>query len=899
MRSRPNPFFRLLHPDYHETFDAYVPQLSDFHDIVAARLPEGWKISRQGIWFHCSSSANVLPRQGWKIHLSATLATARQVLACAISVVFRRQDSNFKFALDFPTLQLINGKNWPRGGSGKFITVYPADDACFLALIEELHKSTKGQRGPYILSDQRYPESGVVFFRYGGVRSDEKLTVRGERVPHITSPDGEAVPDQRLPYPVLPNWVGPVLLAEEPRVDAADERGVKNGRFKIESVFSFSTAGGVYLAHDKETGKRVVVKEARPYVNGNAAGGDAIDLLRKEYRLLNVLSWAGIAPKPIDLFQDWEHWFLVEEHIEGIPLSLYSAEKNILLRTRAEHADYQQWYRGFRELVLSLIRIVDVLHAHDIVFGDLSPNNLLVLPGSSELKLIDFEGAYQENVDPAASLYTPGFTSPRRLKGMHGSFEDDCYSLAAVIFSTLYPVNGLFHFQPEAKKTMLDSIRRDAHLPPAVADALAALLSGNPEQLCDTSALAHALQENTDCANGANPIEPSEAECRAALDGIVIHMLETANYKRQDRLFPADARIFSTNPLSLAYGASGVAHTLHRVTGECPRPILDWILDHSITQQYYAPGLYIGSSGIAWCLLEMGQIDSARQIFRQTINHPLLLKACDLYYGLAGWGMTCLRFHMETGEEEYLEQAEIAGKHLLRFSTKDHRGRSWPSEDLPLGIGHGSSGVALFLLYLHLATGEEKFLDAGREALDFDLSYAVDTVDKGISWPCDASAPSTLYPYWRFGSAGIGCVVLRYYRVLQDPQYLSLLEKIFIDTDRKYAVFPGRLVGLAGLGEFLLDMHQFTDEPKYLESARTVSQGILNFQVRRTGIAFPGDMLARLCCDLGTGSAGIALFLNRLLNRQPSDFMLDALFNHARNPLLAQHSTRAAAVLTI
>jgi len=59
---------------------------------------------------------------------------------------------------------------------------------------------------------------------------------------------------------------------------------------------------------------------------------------------------------------------------------------------------------------------------------------------------------------------------------------------------------------------------------------------------------------------------------------------------------------------------------------------------------------------------------------------------------------------------------------------------------------------------------------------------------------------------------------------------------------------------------------------------RKVATGIMQFRLERHGIAFPGDFLARICCDLGTGSAGIALFLNRLLGRQSSDFMLDDLF---------------------
>jgi hypothetical protein len=54
----------------------------------------------------------------------------------------------------------------------------------------------------------------------------------------------------------------------------------------------------------------------------------------------------------------------------------------------------------------------------------------------------------------------------------------------------------------------------------------------------------------------------------------------------------------------------------------------------------------------------------------------------------------------------------------------------------------------------------------------------------------------------------------------------------------------------------------------------------MQFRVERQGIAFPGDMLSRLSCDYGSGSAGIVLFLNRLQGQRGSDFMLDCLFEN-------------------
>ena len=120
-------------------------------------------------------------------------------------------------------------------------------------------------------------------------------------------------------------------------------------------------------------------------------------------------------------------------------------------------------------------------------------------------------------------------------------------------------------------------------------------------------------------------------------------------------------------------------------------------------------------------------------------------------------------------------------------------------------------------------------------------------------------------------------VVLRYHKLLPNDSYRFILEKIFVDTDRKYAVFPGLFNGLTGLGDLLLGMYEFSRESRFLEAAARVAQGIMLFRVERRGIAFPGDSLSRLSCDYGTGSAGIALFLGELLLP-----LLDGL--HARGP---------------
>src|SRR5205085_925048 len=97
-------------------------------------------------------------------------------------------------------------------------------------------------------------------------------------------------------------------------------------------------------------------------------------------------------------------------------------------------------------------------------------------------------------------------------------------------------------------------------------------------------------------------------------------------------------------------------------------------------------------------------------------------------------------------------------------------------------------------------------------------------------------------------------------------------------ADRKYAIFPSQFFGLAGLGEFFIDMAQLNADPKYLVSAWKAAAGVVLFKLeRREGIAFPGEQLMRISCDYATGSAGVGLFLHRLLHGGPAPFMLDEL----------------------
>jgi hypothetical protein len=182
------------------------------------------------------------------------------------------------------------------------------------------------------------------------------------------------------------------------------------------------------------------------------------------------------------------------------------------------------------------------------------------------------------------------------------------------------------------------------------------------------------------------------------------------------------------------------------------------------------------------------------------------------------------------------------------------------------------------LLYLALATGNEEYVAFGRRSLNSIIKRSIRSLDGGLTWRARESEP-TVTPYWRWGSAGIGMMMLRYRKALGESTWDSALEGLLIDVDRKYTLFPGRSFGLAGIGEFFLDLaHLGWSHEIGRRGARKALSGIMLFQLKRSGgIAFPGESLSRISCDFNTGSAGIAHFLHRLHNGGPPAFMLDEL----------------------
>jgi len=906
MSSVPKTSYLLADDHFYEPLDRYQPVLEDYHDLVRAMVPEGWIMVRQGVWFHAVPTDKDMPPQGFKIHVSATYRSAPQVLEQIVPILIADRTA-FKFGLDRRILAIMTGKNWHRGSSGKFITIYPYSETHFVDLIERLHQATAGLEGPYILSDRRYKESRILYYRYGGLAPLKEMTAKGEARYTMKTPEGSIVEDERQPFFVLPPWVQDPFEPPPEADDDTEPGTLKNGRYLVTKALTFSNSGGVYLATDKQNGETVVIKEARPFVNITPSGDDAVALLEKEYRLLKKIEKAGIAPVPYDFFKDWEHSYLVEEYLGDVPsLRFYAggrgAEK-LILSTQPNRQQVEAFWAEYKKIFVEVAELVEKLHAHGIVFMDLSMNNILVVGEDDQLalKFIDFEGAFEPAIEAPTFIFTPGFIAASDLRSQTYDFSSDYYGFGALMMSYLIPITGMMGYDNQAHLRFLRAVCADFGLPVELVGLIEGLMTSEAGQRRKPTEVTALLADLEICSSPrfVTPVNLDE-QCEEVIRGILEHLEQVRTPERTDRLFPADPKMYTTNPLSLGYGAVGVAYTLQRISGTVPQPVLDWILQHEPSAASYPPGLFVGLAGVAWGLEEIGLRDRALEVLALAENHPELESSPDVFYGIAGTGLAQLRFHLATGAEHHLERAVAIGDGLLSLASEDENGNlSWPDtgEGTPIGFGHGASGISLFLLYLHLASNEERFLRAGQQALDFDLLLAEKNTEDALTWRIRDLPSSTMLPYFRYGSAGIGMAAVRYFWVTGEARYREALEGMYPDLDRKYAIFPGLFVGLAGIGELLIDLGrtQGFEERARLSLEKLIS-GLLLFRVDSPyGLTFPGYELFRLSSDVGTGAAGIALFLHRYLQPRHQDFLLDELIERRQGLQAASAAAKVAA----
>jgi tRNA A-37 threonylcarbamoyl transferase component Bud32 len=815
--------------------------------------PAGWGRVEQGVWIGLHPRGVRLPPQGWKIHVSACLEDAENVLDVVWNYCVTH-NITFKFLRSRGILLVTTSKYADRASSGKLLTLYPVGDAELERTLVELATALERYRGPYILSDLRWG-SGPLYVRYGAFLDQYCSSETGDLVPAITNPDGRLVPDLRRPVFQVPPWVEvPAFLAAQM---ASRESGrPENFPYQIEQPLHFSNGGGVYLARDMRSGQRVVLKEARPLAGLDDHGIDAVTRLERERTILEQLCDLDIVPRLLGQVMCWEHHFLIQEYVEGELLTSCIDSRHPLYQfdpTEDQTTKYTAWAL---DVLGRIEEALDALHQRGIVFSDLHPHNIIVRP-DGRIVFVDFEVASHIDENRRPGLGAPGFVAPASCSG----FDIDHYALSCLHIWMFLPLTTiLVQRDPTKAKTFVRVLTEQFDVPETLAVqvlrslSLATNSTANGERMRPRGAAQQPTTTPTVRLDAENP------DWTTLRKSMIEAIIASATLQRPDRLFPGDIGQFHYGGLNLAYGAAGVLYALH-TTGAGTHPEhVDWLVHATRQAQRPHAGLYNGLHGIAYVLDYLGRRNEALTILDRALTLTADVRARGLFGGLAGIGLNLLHF-ARTTEERSLRETAIQVAEQLVSAVHDRTA----TPDLPssAGLMYGLSGAALLFIHLYEDTADKGFLDLAAAALRQDLSYCEHASDGTLQ----VREGRRLLPYLAVGSAGIGLVLCEYLRYRDDEEFASAQAAIRRACQSEFVLFSGLFTGRAGLMVYLCQVRNLMQE--------TGRDAALQLHLRRLTwhalpyqgyVAFPGDQMLRLSMDLATGSAGVLLTIHAVLD---------------------------------
>ncbi|MFJ6061666.1 class III lanthionine synthetase LanKC [Streptomyces tendae] len=843
---------------------------------ASSPVPQGWQRHESGDWLALRPADADLPAQGWKIHVSACLDNAESVL----DRVWRHcvdGGTAFKFVPGRYLLHQRNAKYADRAGSGKFVTVYPANEAEFERLVGELSELLAGEPGPHILSDLRIGD-GPVHVRYGGFTRRDCYDADGELRPAVSGPDGVLVPDLRGPVFRIPEWVDPPAFLR-PHLDARSAVTVTGMPYTVESALHFSNGGGVYLARDTRTGARVVLKEARPHAGLAADGADAVTRLHRERRALERLSGLACTPEVLDHLTVGEHHFLVLEHIDGKPLNTFFARRHPLIEAdpgERRLAEYTDWALDVHARVE---RAVAEVHARGVVFNDLHLFNIMVRDDDS-VALLDFEAAHHVDEAGRQIVANPGFVAPADRRGV----AVDRYALACLRLALFLPLTSLLavdrHKAAHLAEVVAEQFPVDRAFLDAAVDEITRVdqstrvdgSTGLKERSTrvDQSTRVHRAPAVRRPAGPVAPVRPDDWP--RSRDSMAAAIRASATPSRTDRLFPGDIAQFATagGGLSFAHGAAGVLYALAESGAGRDEDGEQWLLERTKRVPSGMPlGFHDGLAGLAWTLERLGHRDRALDLAELLLDQPLDHLGPDLHGGTAGLGLALESLAATTGQAAL----HSAALHCAELAADGLRGEGGgvPADRVSRGRGragllYGGAGRALFFLRLFERTRDSALLDLARDALRQDLARCV----RGAGGALQVDEGWRTMPYLGAGSVGIGMVLDDYLAHRADEEFARAGDEIVAAARAMFYAQPGLYRGVAGM---VLHLGRTTaTAPGTGPRAVRRQLDALSWHAMsyRDRLAFPGEQMMRLSMDLSTGTAGCLLAVASVLGDAPA-----------------------------
>lgn len=203
---------------------------------------------------------------------------------------------------------------------------------------------------------------------------------------------------------------------------------IEAGRYRVDQLIHDGSMSRVYKVYDTQLHKTWCLKEVINPPENSTVGTAETDALKYEYSLMATLNSPNI-PRPLapQLSEDKKRIWYILDWIDGV-----AASKLLKERGAIDDNTVIQWG-------ISLARVLSYLHANNIIYRDMKPQNVMITKTQPEVHLIDFGTAHvvtETDYIQERAVGTKGYAPPEQTKkGVPYDMRWDLYALGATLFA--------------------------------------------------------------------------------------------------------------------------------------------------------------------------------------------------------------------------------------------------------------------------------------------------------------------------------------------------------------------------------------------------------------------------------------------------------------------------------
>lgn len=296
----------------------------------------------------------LLPKYGFKIHISATLESYEEVFYLTKKYLSNKE-LFYKYLSNRENFINNISKTASPAESGKLFTIYPSNIKETEKILRNLSNTLKELDGIYILSDRNFHMSKTVFYRFGFFQDVDNRKIENK---------GSVWKDFQKTYFDLPQWIDDPFYQKPEIVEKENQLSELN----LKKIIHQSNGGNIYFGSLKN--QEIIVKESRPNILA-FEGLNSEELRRKEFFISKLLN-SNHFLRPVKSFRYWINNYYVYKFVKGKTLRDFQSKLFLFDDLTAEKL------MVLKKIVYQLICILEEAHRKNIVLDDIHPDNFLV-----------------------------------------------------------------------------------------------------------------------------------------------------------------------------------------------------------------------------------------------------------------------------------------------------------------------------------------------------------------------------------------------------------------------------------------------------------------------------------------------------------------------------------------